>query len=108
MGVFYKPRAERVHQYRQGKAFGCAYHVSTLHMAVVHRPTMDNLNRVLLAKPEGLLYLFFSAGVSIDILACAFETTSEVIESSIREAMRKREALVRADLPVSMEIVRRR
>lgn len=66
---------------------------------------MENLTRTLLAKPEGLLYLFFTAGVSVEFLACAFETSTQVIESALREAMRKRDALARADLPVSMELV---
>lgn len=66
---------------------------------------MDNLSKTLLAKPEGLLHLFLEAGVAVEILATAFETDPQVIETSLREAMRKRDAVARADTPVSIELI---
>ena len=60
---------------------------------------MDNATRTLLATPEGLLHLFLMAGVSVEYLACAFKTETHVIESSLREAMRKRDVLSRAAAP---------
>ena len=66
---------------------------------------MDISARALFAKPEGLLYLFLSAGVSVQLLAFAFETNTQVIESSLREAMRKRDATSLADASVSVELV---
>ena len=66
---------------------------------------MDTSARALFAKPEGLLYLFLSAGVSVQFLAFAFETNAQVIEASLREAMRKRDAMSLADASVSAELV---
>lgn len=67
---------------------------------------MDNLVRTFVAKPEGLLHLFLGAGVSVEFLACAFETDTHAIESSLREAMRKRDAAAQASVPSSEELVR--
>lgn len=66
---------------------------------------MDILTRALFAKPDGLLYLFLNAGVSVDLLACAFETNTQVIEATLREAMRKREAIALANPTGSLEVV---
>jgi hypothetical protein len=66
---------------------------------------MENLSKTLLAKPEGLLHLFLEAGVAVEILATAFETDAHVIETSLREAMRKRDVVARADTPVSMQLI---
>jgi hypothetical protein len=66
---------------------------------------MDTLSKTLLAKPEGLLHLFLEAGVAVEILAVAFETEPQAIEASLREAMRKRDAVARAETPVSIELV---
>lgn len=57
---------------------------------------MENLGRTLVAKPEGMLHLFLEAGVSVEYLAGAFETDTRTVESSLREAMRKRDATARA------------
>lgn len=57
---------------------------------------VENLGRTLMAKPEGLLHLFIEAGVSVELLAGAFETDARTVESSLREAMRKRDAAARA------------
>ena len=64
---------------------------------------MDNLTRALFVKPEGLLYLFLNAGVPVEMLALAFETNTQLIESSLREAIRKREALALADAALNVE-----
>lgn len=71
-----------------------------------NRGVMDNIIRTLVAKPEGLLHLFLCAGVSVEFLACAFETDTHAIESSLREAMRKRDAAAHASLPSSVELIR--
>jgi len=57
---------------------------------------VESLGRTLVAKPEGLLHLFLEAGVSVEYLAGAFETDARTVESSLREAMRKRDATARA------------
>jgi hypothetical protein len=67
---------------------------------------MENFIRPLLASSEGLLHLFLDGGVSIQHLAFAFDTDSYVIESAIREAIRKREAIARAALPSGFELIR--
>jgi len=67
---------------------------------------MDNTSRTLLATPEGLLHLFLDAGVSVEYLACAFKAEAHVIEASLREAMRKRDALNRAATTSTVEIRR--
>jgi hypothetical protein len=60
---------------------------------------MENASRTLLATPEGLLHLFLEACVSVEALAGAFQTETQVVEASIREAMRKRDAINRAAAP---------
>ena len=67
---------------------------------------MDKLNRTLMAKPDGVLSLFLEAGVSVEFLACAFETDAQMVECSLREAMRKRES-IRAEGPLSVELIRK-
>jgi hypothetical protein len=67
---------------------------------------MENASRTLLATPEGLLHLFLDAGVSVEYLACAFKAEAHVIEASLREAMRKRDALNRAATPSTVEMLR--
>ena len=57
---------------------------------------VESIGRTLVAKPEGLLHLFLEAGVSVEYLAGAFETDARTVESSLREAMRKRDATARA------------
>jgi hypothetical protein len=57
---------------------------------------MENASRTLLATPEGLLHLFLEACVSVEALAGAFQTDTQVVEASLREAMRKRDAINRA------------
>ena len=66
---------------------------------------MDNVSRSFLATPEGLLHLFLDAGVSVELLAIAFETDTRAIESTIREAMRKRDAIMRTMAPSTVELV---
>ena len=66
---------------------------------------MDNLTKTLVVKPEGLLHLFLQGGVAVEILAVAFETDAQVIETSLREAMRKRHAVARAEGPVSIDLI---
>lgn len=56
-----------------------------------------------MATPEGLLHLFLEAGVSVASLARAFQTDTEVVENSLREAMRKRDAINRASAPSKAE-----
>jgi len=60
---------------------------------------MENASRTLLATPEGLLHLFLEASVSVEALAGAFQTDTQVVEASLREAMRKRDAINRASAP---------
>jgi hypothetical protein len=67
---------------------------------------MENVSKTLLASPEGLLHLFLDSGVSVACLAAAFQTDTEVIETSLREAMRKRNALYRTVTPQSIELIR--
>jgi hypothetical protein len=67
---------------------------------------METAVRPLIAAPEGMLHLFLDGGVSIQHLAFAFETEAYVIESAVREAIRKREAITRAALPSGVELVR--
>jgi hypothetical protein len=67
---------------------------------------MENASRTLLATPEGLLHLFLDAGVSVELLAGAFKIDSQVIEASLREAMRKRDAINRAGTPSAIETLR--
>jgi hypothetical protein len=67
---------------------------------------MENASRTLLATPEGLLHLFLDAGVSVELLAGAFKIDSHVIESSLREAMRKRDAINRAGTSSTIETLR--
>ena len=67
---------------------------------------MENTSRTLLATPEGLLHLFLDAGVSVESLASAFKVDAHVIEASLREATRKRDAISRATTPSTVEILR--
>ena len=67
---------------------------------------MENVSRTLLATPEGLLHLFLNAGASVESLAGAFGVDSNVIESSLREAMRKRDAIIRASTSSTVETLR--
>jgi hypothetical protein len=67
---------------------------------------MENVSKTLLATPEGLLHLFLDAGVPVEYLACAFKVDAHVIESSLREAMRKRDAINRAAAPSTVEMLR--
>jgi hypothetical protein len=67
---------------------------------------MENSSKTLLATPEGLLHLFLDAGVSVEYLACAFKAEAHVIEASLREAMRKRDAINRAAAPSTVEMLR--
>ena len=67
---------------------------------------MENASRTLLATPEGLLHLFVDAGVSVKYLAAAFQVETHVIEASLREAMRKRDAINRAAVPSTVEMLR--
>jgi hypothetical protein len=67
---------------------------------------METAIRPLIATPEGMLHLFLDGGVSIQHLAFAFETDAYVIESAVREAIRKREAITRAALPSGVELIR--
>jgi hypothetical protein len=67
---------------------------------------MENVGKTLLATPEGLLHLFLNAGVSVEYLACAFKVDAHAIESSLREAMRKRDAINRAAAPSTVEMLR--
>ena len=66
---------------------------------------MESSSKTLLATPEGLLHLFLDAGVSVEYLAAAFKADAHVIEASLREAMRKRDAINRASLS-SVEMLR--
>jgi hypothetical protein len=65
---------------------------------------MENVSRKLLATPEGLLRLFLEANVSVELLAGAFEIGTGVIESSLKEAMRRRDAINRAGAPSATEL----
>jgi hypothetical protein len=65
---------------------------------------MNNFSRMLVATPEGLLRLFLDAGVSVEFLAAAFDTDAEVVETSLRDAIRKRDAILRS-APSSVELV---
>ena len=67
---------------------------------------MENVSRTLLATPEGLLNLFLNAGASVESLAGAFGVDTSVIESSLREAMRKRDAIIRASTSSTVETLR--
>jgi hypothetical protein len=67
---------------------------------------MENVSKTLLATPEGMLHLFLDAGVSVEYLACAFKVDAHAIESSLREAMRKRDAISRAAAPSTVEMLR--
>ena len=67
---------------------------------------MENVSKTLLATPEGLLHLFLNAGVSVQCLTGAFETDTHVIESSLREVMRKRNALSHALTPSPSDLLR--
>lgn len=66
---------------------------------------MDNVTKTLLVKPEGLLHLFLQGGVAVELMAAAFETDPHVIETSLREAIRKRDAVARAEGPVNIEFI---
>jgi hypothetical protein len=65
---------------------------------------LSNLSKTLLVKPEGLLHLFLEASVAVEILAIAFETDPPVIESWLREAMRKRDVIAQA-MPLSTQVM---
>jgi hypothetical protein len=67
---------------------------------------MDTVSRTLLVTPEGMLRLFLEANVPVELLARAFETDPGVIESSLREALRKREAINHATAPGAADLVR--
>lgn len=67
---------------------------------------MENVSKTLLATPEGLFHLFFDGGVSVECLARAFETDTQLIEASLREAMRKRDAIKRAATPRTLDVLR--
>ena len=70
------------------------------------RGRMESSSKTLLATPEGLLHLFLDAGVSVEYLAGAFKAEAHVIEASLREAMRKRDAINRAASPSTVEMLR--
>ena len=70
------------------------------------RGRMESSSKTLLATPEGLLHLFLDAGVSVEYLAGAFKAEAHVIEASLREAMRKRDAISRATSPSTVEMLR--
>jgi hypothetical protein len=63
---------------------------------------MENTSRTLMATPEGLLHLFLE-GVSVVSLARAFQTDTEMVENSLRESMRKRDAINRASASSAVE-----
>jgi hypothetical protein len=67
---------------------------------------MDNVSRTLSVTQDGLLLLFLGAGASVELLASAFETDTHVIESSLREAIRKRDVIDRAASPSTVELLR--
>ena len=67
---------------------------------------MENVNKTLLATPKGILHLFLDAGVSVEGLATALETDSHAIERSLREALRKRDAVNRATTVSTIELLR--
>jgi hypothetical protein len=66
---------------------------------------MDNASRTLSLTPDGLLHLFLGANASVELLASAFETDTHVIESSLRESIRKRDAISRAAAPSTVELL---
>ena len=66
---------------------------------------MESPSRVLTTTPEGVLHLFLNAGASVEILACAFHVDVHVVESCLRDAMRKRDAIAQADAPFAIELV---
>lgn len=68
---------------------------------------MENPSRVLTTTPEGVLHLFLNAGASVEILACAFNVDVHVVESCLRDAMRKRDAINHADVPFTVELIRK-
>ncbi len=65
---------------------------------------MNDFSRLLIATPEGMLRLFLDASVSVETLAAAFDTDSQVVEASLREAIRKRDAILRSR-PPGVELV---
>jgi hypothetical protein len=68
---------------------------------------MDTVSRTLSVTPDGLLHLFLGANASVELLASAFEADTHVIESSLREAIRKRDAINRAAEPSTWSSSRR-
>jgi len=67
---------------------------------------MDDVSRTLSVTQDGLLLLFLRANASVELLAGAFETEPHAIESLLREAIRKRDAITRAAEPPAAELLR--